>query len=244
MNTCALCRISAGCFIGLLGFLICVLVSVTRADTTDAELDALEKQIRQLEVEQTEAERKAAAAAEEKRMEEERIRKEAEERSIAEAARKKLEEETARAEQERRDRYDRQIELAGNYMNQDKFDLALTEYQKLLNDFPEDPGVLDGIRTAQKYLNACNGFVGRWHVEPNGIKWEVHPDKTIHGTWLIFSSDGFWDCLSAREREFVTSWPDCPVCKTDYFILSEDGNTLTGIRDSTAMTGRRMPDSR
>jgi hypothetical protein len=244
MTTREPCRIFSCNFIKLIGLLLFFTLIDSRADTTDEELEALDRQIQRLETEQAAAERQAAVDAEVKRREEDRIRAETEARNVAELERKKREEEIAKAEREKLDMYNRHFELAGNYLNEDKFDLAISEYQKLLAAFPDDPQTLDGIRTAQKFLNACTEFVGRWFVEPNGIRWEARQDGTIHGKWLVFSSDGFWECASARDREFVTSWPDCPVCNTDYFILSDDSKTLTGIRNSTALKGRRMPDPR
>ena len=172
------------------------------------------------------------------------MRREAEAGAGAAAEKEKQEQAAAQAAKEKQELYARHMELARKYLSEDKFDPALAEYKKLLTDFPDDAPLQDGIRTAEKYLHACDEFVGRWYVEPNGIKWEVRKDKTMHGTWLVFSSDGFWECASARDREFVTRWPDCPVCNTDYFILSDDGNTLTGIRNSRALTGRRLPAPR
>jgi len=226
---------------------------------TDAELEALEKQIEQQEMEvkkQTKSEEKKKAEAEAKRkaehkrkveteMEkkrsaelEQKKKEEAERKRLAEEMKRKEEEERLRAEKEK---YDSHIKKAEAYMDDEKYNQAIEEYEQLLKSFPDDIRVLDGISDAQKYLNACNGIVGTWRIAPNYITWEVSEGNTVFGTWLIFNARGVWECLSASKREFVFSWPDCIVCATEYFILSDDNNTLQPTR-GTGSIGTRAVD--
>ena len=235
---------------------------------TDAELEALEKQIEQQETvekqrleekkqlleKQAEEKRKKEAkekqrlAEEEKQRQEEQIqieeeKKKQEKARLAELERKQQEEERLKVEKEKKEKYNKHIKLAKAYMSDDKFDKAISEYQIILQSFPEDIHALDGISEAQKYLNACDDIVGTWYIEPNGITWEIHDDNTVFGTWLIFSHDGLWECVNARNREVVVSWPGCGVCTTEYFFLSEDINTLKSSRN-TGSLGKRIIDSK
>ena len=179
------------------------------------------------------AKRKAAAEAEKKR--------------LAELERKQLEEEVKRKAEEgkrtKEEKYNKHNKLAEAYMAEDKFNLAIKEYELLLESFPEDVQTVEKLKEAQGLENVCHEIVGTWIVQPNGRTWVINEDKTAYGTWLIFNAHGFWECLSARKREFRTSWPDCVVCGTEYLILSDDGNTLTPSRNSGS-TGRRVINSK
>jgi tetratricopeptide (TPR) repeat protein len=230
---------------------------------TDAELEALEKQIEQQEEEEkqkvetekkrveTEAKyideqkRKAKAEAkrktelEEKRKAEVEAKKKSEEARFAETEQQRKEAEEKKREKE--ESYNEHIKLAEAYMTGDKFDMAIKEYQVILESFPDDDKALEGLNKAMKYLNACDDIVGKWFVEPAGITWIVYDDNTIFGTWLIFSSSGLWECVNGRDREFFISWPDCGVCEADYFFLSEDNNTLKTSRNNNAH-GTRITD--
>jgi len=250
----------------------CLILSVgyiTSAQAvTDAELDALEKQIEQQEAEENQkAEVEAKRKAEEKRKAEVEAKKqeeaeakrytvekakrkavaEAEKKRLAELERKQLEEDVKRkAEEEKRtkeEKYNKHNKLAEAYMAEDKFNLAIKEYELLLESFPEDVQTVEKLKEAQGLENVCHEIVGTWIVQPNGRTWIINEDKTAYGTWLIFNAHGFWECLSARKREFRTSWPDCVVCGTEYLILSDDGNTLMPSRNSGS-TGRRVINSK
>ena len=229
---------------------------------TDAELEALEKQIEQQEAEEkkTEAEakqkaenkRKAKAEAEKKQLvESEKKRLEEEKKNerarLVELERKRLEEEIKRKAEEQKqkkeEKYNEHIKLAKAYMIEDKFNMAIREYQAILDSSPDDNQALEGINQAQKYLIACSDIVGTWYIEPHGITWVIHDGNTVFGTWLIFSADGLWECVNAREREVFISWPECGVCVDEYFLLSDDNNTLKPSRN-TGSLGKRIIDSK
>ena len=252
----------------LLSLIICLILTVgflsPTLAVTDAELEALEKQIEQQEEEekQRQADEEKKRLEEEKRLtekkteeiiiEDERKRSESEAQRIRELEEYKLseterkrkeEEEKLRAEKKKQETYNKHIKLAKTYMAEDKFDMAIDEYQIVLNTFPEDVGAKDGISEAQKYLNACDDIVGTWNVEPNGITWVIHNDNKVFGTWLIFSANGFWECMNARKKEVVVRWPDCAVCFTEYFYISDDGNTLQPSRGAKSL-GKRIVHSK
>lgn len=244
---------------------ICFLLSVFSltyvAAVTDAELEALGKQIEQLEVEvkrkadakqkaekkrnaETEAIKKRLVESEKKRLEEE---KKSEAARLVELERKRLEEEMKRKAEEKKlkkeEKYSEHIKLAEAYMIEDKFDMAIREYQTILDSSPDDNQASEGINQAQKYLIACDDIVGTWYIEPNGITWKIFDGNTVFGTLLIFSADGQWECVNAREREVFISWPECGVCVDEYFLLSEDNNTLKPSRN-TGSLGKRIIDSK
>jgi len=256
----------------VLSWQLVVSADVSAQSPTDEQLLELERQIEQQEAEQAEVKQRAEAetkrkveeeakkielekqrAAEEEsrkkaeqeqtRLEEER--RKAEEARLAEFERKQKEEiaERLRAEKEKQEKYNKHIQSAEAYMADEKYDMAIHEYQIILNLFPDDIQAANGISEARKYLNACGEIVGNWYIEPIGLSWDVHDDQTVFGTWLIFGANGNWECLSSIKREFVFNWPGCAVCNTDYFVLSEDGSTLHGTRNSSGATGRRVIDS-
>jgi len=164
--------------------------------------------------------------------------------TILETERKhKAENERLRVESEKREKHDNHIKKAATYMEEEKYNQAIGEYEQLLNSSPDDIRANEGIRNAQKLLNSCKEIVGNWQLS-HGPSWVVYNDNTVDGAWLIFSTKGIWKCLSAREREFVVSWPDHGW--VDYFKLSEDANTLQPIRDTKAknISGSRIEDIR
>jgi tetratricopeptide (TPR) repeat protein len=235
------------------------------AAVTDEEIEALEKQIEQQEVEekkQVEAEkikiieaeakrkaeikRKVEYEAEKKRdveiekqRQEEYRKNEADKKRIAELERQREKEERIRAEIEKKAQYDNHINKAEIYVENEDYNEAIQEYELLLKSFPDDVVAIKEIKNAQALLNACHDIVGEWQLS-HGPKWVVHNDYTADGAWLIFSAKGEWQCLSAKKREFVVSWPDFGWI--DYFELSEDSNTLNPIRSTkkTNISGSRI----
>jgi hypothetical protein len=111
--------------------------------------------------------------------------------------------------------------------------------------FPGDKTALAGKTEIQKLIDkeTCLKIVGKWFVNPNGRTWTVYEDNTVYGTWLIFNSTGNWKCLSANERTFHFTWPQCPVCAPETLILSDDGNTLISTQNQGS-TGKRMTVSK
>lgn len=239
---------------------------------TDAELEDLEKQIEQQEAEEkkqveaeekkkveieakrkaeTEAEKKRLIELEQRRKEEELKRKELEEKKVRELEIQRLleeermrkeEDEKLRDEIEKKEQYESHINKAAVYMDNENYNKAIEEYELLLKLFPGDDVANVGIKNAQKLLNSCKEIVGRWQLS-HGPTWVINNDNSADGAWLIFNAKGEWKCLSARDREFVVSWPGYGW--VDYFELSEDANTLNPIRSTknTNISGSRIDDT-
>jgi serine/threonine protein kinase len=213
------------------------------AEEQEREAEKEAKRLAKLEKQRQEEEIRKKAEQEQIRAQEEKQRLEEERLAALELKRKEEEEERIRVEKEKKDKYDKHIQLAESYMAEDKFDKAIQEYQIILNSFSGDARALNGIKDAKKYLNTCNEIVGSWYVEPHGISWELREDNSAFGVWLIFSADGNWECLSARERKFVVSWPGCAVCVTETFILTDDGDMLKPIPSTSSTLGKRVVES-
>jgi hypothetical protein len=232
---------------------------------TDAELEALEQQLEQQETEEIkriETEKKAKEEAKRKKEAENKVKQEfkrkevAEKKRQAELARKLREEKKRKLEEENRirreekkkqelelkEKYESHLLKAQAYVEDEKYNLAIEEYELLLKSFPEDKKVVDGIEKVKKLQAVCTAVVGKWIVQPNGRTWILNEDNTSYGAWLIFHANGYWECLSAKTREIRTTWPDCAVCATEYLILSDDGNTLLPSRQSGS-TAKRVIDN-
>ena len=211
-----------------------VALTDTRAETEHKREEEKKKRLAALEIKRRQ-ERMRQAELEQKRKEEERSRLEAERIVAQEAERKRLEEEDRiKIEEERQQKYDSYIRQADAFMNEESFDNAVRQYQLAIELYPGDNTAQQGIVNANGYKSACTEIIGKWHIKPNGITWKIKEDNTVHGTWLIFSADGNWECLSARQREFVIRWPTCAVCITEHFFLTDDGNSLNASRGAVS----------
>jgi tetratricopeptide (TPR) repeat protein len=255
---------------GLTFWLILSVGFLTHAHAvTDAELEALEQQIQQQEAAQQdeekkiieiEAKRKAESEAnkirlielekrknqeilEQNKLEENHVRELEEQRLLEEERRRKETEERLKADLEKKAQHDNHINKAQVYMENENYDQAIEEYELLLKSFPDDAIATNGIINAQELLNSCNEIVGKWQLS-HGPSWVVNDDHTADGAWLIFSANGVWECLSARKREFIVSWPDFGW--VDYFELSKDANTLKPMRSTIQkdISGSRIDDTK
>jgi len=147
---------------------------------TDAELEALEKQIEQQEVEEkqkadAEAKRKAELEkqqwkeakriAEKKRKEEEakrltgeeKIKRKTEGERLREEqeARAQAEEEAQRKEKEKRGQFSQYMKNGDSAMNNKKYTEALRIYTQALEIFPSDSEALTGQSSAREFKDAC-----------------------------------------------------------------------------------------
>jgi len=164
-----------------LSLIVCLILMVgylTSAQAvSDAELEALEKQIEQLEAKEkkqaeAEAKRKAKrkAEVEAKKQAEEKRKQEAEEKRLAEEETKRKEEEVKkRAEEEKKEKYKLLIAEAGQAISNKDKELAISKYNEALTLTPGDPVANSGIKEAEKLKHkVCYEVLGVWHWKGEG----------------------------------------------------------------------------
>ena len=222
---------------------------------TDAEIEALEKQIEQLESEEkrqaeaaenkkaegkrkAEQKRKAEAEMEKKRLAEQ---KRIEEARLAELERQRQEEEAKkRAEEEKKKKYNLLIAEAKQAINDKDKELAISKYNEALTITPGDPVANSGIKEAENLLEkGCYKIVGAWRG--SGGNWLVTYDTTINfnidGTFKEngelssgegLSFKGIWKCLNPDKGEYTKQYSgDNP---TD-FPMKMEGDKLSMVED-------------
>ena len=195
---------------------ICFLLSVSSltyvAAVTDAELEALEKQIEQIEqIEQQEAEDKQRIDAKAKADKTARIRKEAEARAQAEEVkqteleRQKQEEETKareKAEEEKRKKFNRLVSEAEQAINDKDKELAMSKYKEALALVPGDVVATRGIKNAESLKHKlCYDVLGTW-VWDKALGNEIinlNEDGSIDYQTAMKGS-GSWECTNPESR--------------------------------------------
>ena len=212
---------------------------------TDAELEALEKQLEQLESEESrqvdeEAKQKAAAEArrraeqkrkkeaeakrqaqeENRKVEEERLRKEQE-------ARKQAETEKAKKEEEKRAQFSQHMRDGDSLMNNKKYTEALSEYTQALLLFPDDSTAHSGQSRAQEYQDNCATLVGEWD-------WSFDIFVTINEggkmqSRALIPNHGTWECTDPSQRKYTLNW--VVGGWVENVTMSTDGNTLDIINN-------------
>jgi len=211
---------------------------------TDAELEALEKQIEQQEADeqkQTEAEAKRRAEAEKlaeekkrfvelekKRQEEQRLIEE--ERRKLEEEKKKLEEsrlaelERKRQEEEKKEKYTLLIAEAEQAIRNKDKELAISKYNEALTLTPGDPVANSGIKEAEKLKHkVCYDVLGNWISKAD--KAEIKEDGTFTWDIGIASGSGTWECSNPKAGKFDFITPSDWI--SDWTsILNEDGRCL------------------
>jgi len=193
---------------------------------TDAELEALEKQIEQLESEEkkAEAEAKRKAKAEAKRKAEVEAKKQAEEKRNQEAEEKRLVEEEMkrqeevvkkRAEEEKKEKYNLLIAEAEQAVKENQKEIATNKYKKALDLYPNDQIALNGLKVAEHLIDkrCLDAVVGVWKP-----KW-------LFGT-TVFRPDGTANLWSGAYSDVVTKWecvdPTIPLIRTeDEYAIQE-----------------------
>ncbi|MCH8976756.1 MAG: cell envelope integrity protein TolA [Proteobacteria bacterium] len=189
------------------------LTSVTAV--TDAELEALEKQIEQQEAEEikrAEAEAKRRAEAEKLAEEKKRLveleKQRQEEARLAEIERqrrekkiKKQEMEVAqKLEKERNDKLNSLMAKAEDAKSSNDYELAITKYNYVLEEFPDNTEALSNIDRIKLILENCKSILGKWDWF-NGAIMDYKPDGTFVWTLLI-SGGGSWECINPEKNEF------------------------------------------
>ena len=207
---------------------------------TDAELEALEKQIEQQEVEekkQSETERKAKIEAqrkaeEAKQLAEEKKRLEEEKKKIEEARKveleRKREEEVAnkKAEQEKTKKYNSLISEAEQAISNKNKELAISKYNEALVIVPGDIVVGTGLKNAEKLMNKfCYELIGTWK-ELNGDITKFYENGIVKFVFTFGEYEHPWECFPEK-RQVKMNYLDNnnPVYITS-FKLSNDNKRL------------------
>ena len=204
---------------------------------TDAELDALEKQIEQQEAEdKKEAEAKAKRKAEEKRKDkaeaeakrkaeakklaEEKRKLEADKKRLAEEEMKRQEKEVKkRAEEEKKEKYILLITEAEQAINNKDKVLAISKYEKALVLYPHDNYAANGILEAKKLKHKlCYEVLGAW-IWDNKYTLNIRENGTFTGTGI---SERTWNCSDPENRTIELDIPLATMIAT----LSTDGKCL------------------
>jgi len=190
----------------LIGCLILAIGHLTTVNAvTDAELEALEKQIEQLESEEikqaeTAEKKKAEAEAKRKAEQKRKANAEAEKKRLAELEKQRIEEEkrlleeTRLAEQERQ----RQKEEAKEQKIQEQ--------------------------TKEILASGCSDIIGIWQWKSGGKSW-FFENGTVKTKAFIITSEGIWECVDSENRIFTfNTWG-----KKREIKMSDDSNQIESI---------------
>ncbi len=195
---------------------------------TDAELEALEKQLEQQEAEEIKqaeaAEKKKVEAAakrkaEIKRKSEAEAKRKAEEARLAELERKRQEEEAKkRAEKEKKEKYNLLIAEAEQAVRNKDKELAINKYNEALALVPGDTIANLGMKEAENLLEkGCYKIVAAWRGSGFGpllAKYDSTIDFNINGTFKqkaifsrkVYDFKGIWKCLNPDKGEFTKQY--------------------------------------
>jgi flagellar biosynthesis GTPase FlhF len=184
---------------------------------TDAELEALEKQLEQQELNQREAERQTAEdsrrKAEAKKIKEQQVQLEKERRKLekekkrieetrkAELERKR-EEKVAnkKAEQEKTDEYNSLISEAEQAINKKDKELAISKYTEALVIVPADTVVITGLKKAEKLMNKfCYELIGTWK-EPSGDITKFYENGIVKFIFAFGEYEHPWECFPEKRQ--------------------------------------------
>ncbi len=239
--------------------IIFILASLTVATfqavnaVTDAELEALEKQLEQQEtqaIEQAEKDKLEKAAAEAKRKAEQSRKREAEVRrkqqeelnrlaeekarlqgeraKLADMERQRLhEEEQRKAEAVKQEQFSQYMRNAETAMNDKKYEEASQSYSQAVEIYPNDAKALAGQTKARELNEACSALVGEWDWVFD-VFVVVSADGNLQAKALI-SNTGTWECTDPLQRKFTLHW--VVGGWVDTVTLSEDGNHIKGINN-------------
>jgi len=226
--------------------IICLILTVSYLSpvhaVTDAELEALEKQIEQLESEekkQTEAAEKKKTEAEAKqnaevetekrrRVELEKQRQD-EQRRFAELERKRQEEEARkRAEEENKEKYTLLIAEAGQAVRNKDKELAISKYNEVLVLYPRDRVAISGIKEAEKLMDKfCYMLIGEWKQPAwGGDTVNFFEDGVVSFKSTIVSYQNTWECHPERREISMDILNNVKNAKIYSFKLSSDGRKL------------------
>jgi len=229
------------CKLGLIGCLILTVGYMSHVyAVTDAELEALEKQIEQLETDekkQAEAAVKKKAEAKRKAEQQRKANAEAEEeakkraeaevmRKVEEEAKKKAEaERKLKDEKERNERLKFLMTEAESAESSNDYNLAITKYNNVLNEFPNNTEAKSNIVRIKAVLDNCGSIIGEWFWF-NGASMVYNPDGTF--VWNLFiSGGGTWKCINPGKFEFYMTHTNNSQWDGPIWVV-ENGQKLKG----------------
>ena len=207
---------------------------------TDAELEALEKQIEQQEAEEkkkaeaeakrkVEQKRKAEAEVEKKRLVELEKQRQEEQRRLTELERKRQEEEAKkRAEEEKKEKYTLLIAEAEQAVRNKDKELAISKYNEVLVIAPNNPVANSGLKEAEKLMDkVCYAFFGKWVWEKSKETMEILENGTIITSSLLGDKTFNWTCIP-ENRQLKHDRIITKKYKNLLFLtLSEDGTCIS-----------------
>jgi len=228
----------------LFSWMLLIPANSVRAEApTDEVFQEIERQIKQQEAEQAEANRKAAEEIKRKAEEQEAGRKAAEAQIRAEEARQHAEQEARAAaeaeaqrkeeesrllrEQQQREQFSQYMQNGDLAINKKGYPEALLAYTQALEIFPNDSAALSGQSRAQEYLSVCAALVGEWDWF-FGTSAIVSADGKLQAIALI-PNQGTWECTDPSQRKFTLNWEVGGW--VDTATLSIDGNTVDVINN-------------
>lgn len=212
---------------------------------TDAELEALEKQLEQLESEklkQVDEEAKQKAEAEAKQRAEQKRKNEAEAKRQAEEQKRIAEDERLRTEQEaraqaeaekqkkeeeKRAQFSQYMKNGDSAVDNKEYAEALSEYAQALVLFPDDSTALSSQSRARELKDACAALVGEWDWSFD-IFVTINADGNMQSRALI-PNHGTWECMDPLQRKFTLRW--VVGGWVENVTMSTDGNTLDIINN-------------
>jgi len=233
-----------------LSLIVCLILAVGYLTpvqaVTDAELEALEKQIEQQEVDEkkkaeeevkrkAEYKRKAKAEAEKKRLVELEKKQRQEELRLLKEERRKLEEarqielDRKQQEKEKKEKYDLLIAEAEQAISNKDKELSISKYTEVLALIPGDTVANLGMKEAEKLMDKeCYEILGEWTIEKNWEGYRGNMNIKVDGTLVMENHKGTWKCLGHEAHTYSFSVPhyqDKPIWEGS--VLKEGGRCLT-----------------
>jgi len=232
-----------------LSLIVCLIIMIGQINhveaVTDAELEALEKQIEEQEVDEkkkakeevkrkAEEKRKAKAEAEKKRLVELEKKQRQEEARFAEIERQNQEEEAAkkRVEEEKKEKYTSLIAEAEQAVSNKDKELAMSKYNEALALYRGDTVANTGIKEAMKLMNKfCYELIGTWK-EPNGDIAKFYENGIVKFKFTYGAYEHPWECYPEL-RQVKMNYLDNnnPVYITSFKLLNDNKRLYFSDRD-------------
>ncbi len=200
---------------------------------TDAELEALEKQIEQLETEEkkqakAEEKKKAETDAEAKRKAEQihKANAEAERKRLAELERQRVEEEVLKKkEQEKKWQYNKLIAEAEEATDKNNYDLGEANYNNALEIYINDERAQAGLNHIQELKNICLSIIGVWGWDGTKQTMTFEPGGVVvHRAAFNTVIRSNWECADPANYKFNMIYKN----NVSHYFLSKDGIKLQG----------------